>query len=608
MYGDVLVSPGHAALTVKSGRNVHAAARLQRLWPGGRIPYTVADSISPGLKGRITDAVRNWIQNTPIRLIPRTSEADFVQFTTGGDLRVCASAVGRIGGAQEIRLPETCTTGDIIHEIGHAVGLWHQQERSDRNRYVTVLYENINRRYTANFSQLPADDQILGPYDFNSIMHYGAYDFSRDGSAPTIETVPAGIPIGQRVGLSAGDIAAVRHLYEIPSTVVTLSTTPSGLQLMVDGTRVIDGATFNWPAGSKHTVQALEQQFAGRVRYIFGSWSDAGGLTHEITVSPDAPVIIANYIRQRKLTITAIPTDAGTITAEPESPDGYYTERSVIQLSANAADGYSFLNWSAAPSTGANPKQILVNQPLDITAMFTAGSVTAIRSTPPGRTVMVDGIPITTPRNFAWGTGESHALSAVDSFSDSARYRFESWEDGDGRTRTVLVGAASQYTAVFSIEYPLTVYAQQSVEIAPSSQDTFYLQGTSVRLRAASGRAPSITWSGDLSGSLNPVVVTMQSEKMIWAAPNQFGAGTNATVVNAASLRESAIAPGQMITIYPPGSDALAFWLHLCRQTRRWIQMQLFGWMVSPLKSYSLYLRRLRRSCRPSSQAGRQLN
>ena len=59
----------------------------------------------------------------------------------------CASRVGRGGDkAQKLTIGSKalrCKIGNIIHELGHAVGFFHEHSRPDRNKYVRVLKKNI---------------------------------------------------------------------------------------------------------------------------------------------------------------------------------------------------------------------------------------------------------------------------------------------------------------------------------------------------------------------------------------------------------------------------------------------------------------------------------
>ena len=63
-----------------------------------------------------------------------------------------------------------------MHEIGHALGIYHEHQRPDRDDFVTVMWENIPEDDQFNFEKqtTPHVTQNGNPYAYNSIMHYGA--------------------------------------------------------------------------------------------------------------------------------------------------------------------------------------------------------------------------------------------------------------------------------------------------------------------------------------------------------------------------------------------------------------------------------------------------
>lgn len=180
-------------------------------WPNGKIPYHIDPALTQ--PERVSTAIAHWEAKTKIRFIlvngsNMNDYTDRVYFTAQGG---CWSQVGRQGLEQLISLDEGCSVGNAIHEIGHTVGLWHEQSRKDQETYVTINRENITPGYEHNFDQHITDGDDIGEYDYGSLMHYPATAFSKNG-LPTIVT-KNGAPIGQRDGLSELDIRTVMAIY-----------------------------------------------------------------------------------------------------------------------------------------------------------------------------------------------------------------------------------------------------------------------------------------------------------------------------------------------------------------------------------------------------------
>lgn len=68
-------------------------------------------------------------------------------------------------------------------------GFLHEQNREERDQYINIQYQNIQRGYEQNFqkAQKGSTSGFGVGYDYGSVMHYSANAFSVNGQ-PTIVT------------------------------------------------------------------------------------------------------------------------------------------------------------------------------------------------------------------------------------------------------------------------------------------------------------------------------------------------------------------------------------------------------------------------------------
>ncbi|VIO85939.1 CUB domain containing protein [Brugia malayi] len=180
------------------------------------ISYDFAETIPLETRAKIRAAIAMWEERTCIRFQENGPNIDRIEFFDGGG---CSSFVGRTGGTQGISIstPGCDIIGIISHEIGHTLGIFHEQARLDQKNHIFINYNNIPLSRWNNFfpiSQHEADMFNL-PYDTGSVMHYGPYGFATDPYVPTITTRNKfhQYTIGQREGPSFLDYAAINIAY-----------------------------------------------------------------------------------------------------------------------------------------------------------------------------------------------------------------------------------------------------------------------------------------------------------------------------------------------------------------------------------------------------------
>nr|KAF6330467.1 meprin A subunit beta [Myotis myotis] len=188
-------------------------------WPQ-TIPYVLEDSLEMNAKGVILNAFERYRLKTCIDFKPWTGETNYISVFKGSG---CWSSVGnRRVGKQSLSIGENCDRiATIQHEFLHALGFWHEQSRSDRDDYVSIMWDRIQSGKENNFNTYDdkVSDALNVPYDYTSVMHYSKTAF-RNGTEPTIVTrIPDFMDvIGQRMDFSDSDLLKLNRLYNCSSS------------------------------------------------------------------------------------------------------------------------------------------------------------------------------------------------------------------------------------------------------------------------------------------------------------------------------------------------------------------------------------------------------
>lgn len=194
------------------------------LWHSHIVPYAFDANVTQINRNRMVAAMAEIEAVANIKFIPRTTESNYLycKSSTGNN-----SFVGQVGGAQTVNIVSWTYKFIIVHELLHALGMWHEHQRADRSLYVTVNYANMQAGTSGAFVTVPSA-LVYGPYDFESVMHYDPCSFSvccpagstcgcAGSECYTIEALPQYADqqslMGQRTYLSDGDKAWLVFAY-----------------------------------------------------------------------------------------------------------------------------------------------------------------------------------------------------------------------------------------------------------------------------------------------------------------------------------------------------------------------------------------------------------
>ncbi len=297
--------------------------------------------------------------------------------------------------------------------------------------------------------------------------------------------------------------------------------------------------------GTKHTgitgtTDSFTGQPSGMTITYYVTANDAGGSSGAASASATTP--------PQTYTLTVTATN-GTVAKNPNQTS--YNSGTTVQLTATPATGYTFTGWSGDASGTTNPLTVTMNGNKNITANFTPIQYTLT-------VTAVNGTVVKNPNQTSYNSGTTVQLTAT----PATNYTFTGWSgDASGTTNplTVTMNGNKNITANFTpIQYTLTVTAANGTVVKNPNQTSFN-SGSTVQLTATPATGYTFTgWSGDASGTTNPLTVTMNGNKNI-TANFILNAPTGLIVTGATQtqiyLSWSAVPSATKYTVYQDGTS-----------------------------------------------------
>lgn len=222
--GDIILGPASQFMGAARGSVIASA---DQRWPGGRVPYDIIGFAEDDL-GALEQAMRDWEAVASVAFVPRASDdlayLRIIEITADG-ITAGRSYVGLQPAdiqPQPLELVKPVSLGTARHELGHALGMWHEHQRPDRDAYIKLLPDNSVMsadQFKVNYDPIDVTLALwTNDYDIHSVMHYssinGASRANSSGNFLPVLTAADGSIIDNSDKITHLDACAVNMAYD----------------------------------------------------------------------------------------------------------------------------------------------------------------------------------------------------------------------------------------------------------------------------------------------------------------------------------------------------------------------------------------------------------
>ena len=251
----------------------------------------------------------------------------------------------------------------------------------------------------------------------------------------------------------------------------TVDTNPTGLEIVVNGASYTAPQTFEWEAGTSHTLSVPSpQSMTYDERYVFSSWNNGGSRSHTITALSSTTTYIASFAVQYSLTTSGGSDGEGTV-----SPSGvnWYNEGENVSISATAGSCYEFTHWSGDLSGSENPATIVMSASKSVSAHFSYME-------PLPKTLVFDPSPDERVVGYKLYYGQTEQIEMIVDLGNNTSYELIGLEEGAtyyfAATAYDKHGNESDFSEILTYTVPETYAACSIINSDPIISDQHILE------------------------------------------------------------------------------------------------------------------------------------